>query len=74
MYRPVPGGLYVNVHLVPGILIDMEFADEQRLEVIWVDDRPETGDWCAREGRRPIGDLDPVSASEVLAELAGAAS
>ncbi|MFB4300342.1 DUF4132 domain-containing protein [Actinomadura sp. NTSP31] len=74
MYRAVPGGLYVNVHLNPGIAIGMDFADVQRLEVIWVDDRPETGDWCAREGRRPIGDLDPVSASEVLAELAGAAS
>ncbi|MFF0521187.1 DUF4132 domain-containing protein [Actinomadura nitritigenes] len=74
MYRAVSGGLYVNVHLNPGIDIGMDFAGAQRLEVIWVDDRPETGDWCAREGRRPIGDLDPVSASEVLAELAGVAS
>ncbi|HEU5028156.1 MAG TPA: DUF4132 domain-containing protein [Spirillospora sp.] len=74
MYREAPGGLYVNVHLNPGIDVGMDFAGEQRLEVIWVDDRPETGDWCAREGRRPIGDLDPVTASEVLAELAGVTS
>jgi hypothetical protein len=64
----------VNVRLNPGIGIGMDFAGAQRLEVIWVDDRPETGDGCAREGRRPIGDLDPVSASEVLAELASVAS
>ncbi|MDL4816633.1 DUF4132 domain-containing protein [Actinomadura opuntiae] len=74
MYRAVPGGLYVNVHLDPGLSIDPDLAGEQQLEVIWLDDRAETGDSVRREGRRPFGDLHPVTASEVLAELAGAAS
>ncbi|MWA01312.1 DUF4132 domain-containing protein [Actinomadura sp. LD22] len=72
MYRAVPRGLYVNVHLNPGL--DIGMASGQRLEAIWVEDRPETGDGCAREGFRPIGDLDPVTASEVLGELARATS
>ncbi|MBO2461391.1 DUF4132 domain-containing protein [Actinomadura violacea] len=74
VYRAAPSGLFVNVHLNPGLSIYPELADGQRLEVIWLDDRPETGDWVAREGRRPFTDLDPVTTSEVLAELAAAVS
>ncbi|MEW2360290.1 DUF4132 domain-containing protein [Spirillospora sp. NPDC029432] len=72
LYRELPTGLFVNIRLDVGIPIgDVEGAV---LEEIWLagevadDYRPEP------HGALPFGDLDPVSASEVLAELTEAAS
>jgi hypothetical protein len=66
LYREVPGGLYVDIKLSPGIAIgDIE---DQELEEIRLDDRPEDTFWSPGTGR-PFGDLDPVTTSEVIAEL-----
>ncbi|MFB4317728.1 DUF4132 domain-containing protein [Actinomadura sp. 21ATH] len=67
LYRELPGGLLVNIRLEGGIPIGA--VEGTRLEEIWLaaqaagDFRPEP------HGALPFGDLDPVSASEVLAEL-----
>jgi hypothetical protein len=65
--RPVPGGGAVVVNLDPGIAVGVVtmFA-EQRLTDIRHDVH---GAGWHRGGERPFGDLDPITASEVLAEL-----
>ncbi|MFD0851013.1 DUF4132 domain-containing protein, partial [Actinomadura adrarensis] len=69
VYRPLPGGLYVNIRLDPGIAIsDPDDLGGSRLAEIMLDDGPADGQWMNREGR-PFGDLDPVDASELLADL-----
>jgi hypothetical protein len=72
LYRPTPGGLFVNVKLDPGMKLGHgENNPEQRLAEIRLDDGPEDGHWSSRGGR-PFGDLDPPTASEILSELAEA--
>ena len=68
MERELPGGRAVVIDIDPGIAIGMvtEFP-EQKLERIWVNDQP-NGDW-QRDGRLRLGDLDPVTASEMLRDL-----
>jgi hypothetical protein len=68
MERVVPGGRAVVVDLDPGIVVGMvtEFP-EQRLDSVWLNDRP-TGGWRP-EGVLRFGELDPVTASEVLRDL-----
>ncbi|SHF10996.1 DUF4132 domain-containing protein [Streptoalloteichus hindustanus] len=65
--RPVPGGRCVVIDLDPGITAgELEFFPEQRIARVWLNDEP-TGN-----GNRPglrFAELDPVTASEVLAEL-----
>ncbi|HEY0537882.1 MAG TPA: DUF4132 domain-containing protein [Actinoallomurus sp.] len=74
VFRELPGGLYVNIKLNPGISIgDVNDSGAQLLEEIRLDDRPDDDHWTPRAGR-PFGELDPVTTSEVLAELAEAAS
>ncbi|MFD0852033.1 DUF4132 domain-containing protein, partial [Actinomadura adrarensis] len=68
LYRELPGGLYVNIKLNPGIAIAISDLDDQELEQIRLDDRPDTGEWAPLPGR-PFGDLDPVTASELVADL-----
>jgi hypothetical protein len=69
VYRPFPGGLYVNIRLDPGIAIsDPDDLGGSELAEIMLDDGPADGQWMNTEGR-PFGDLDPVDASELLAEL-----
>nr|BFE28201.1 hypothetical protein GCM10010200_004520 [Actinomadura rugatobispora] len=68
--RPLPGGLHLVVNLDPGFLVgNLDHDPEQRLREIWLGDAP--GD-RAPDGRdaRPFGALDPVTASEILADLA----
>ncbi|MCO1575223.1 DUF4132 domain-containing protein [Crossiella sp. SN42] len=66
--RPVPGGAVV-MNLDPGITVGMIDMDpEHRIETVWLGDEP---DWSYLKGRsaRTFAELDPVTASEVLAEL-----
>jgi hypothetical protein len=64
----------VNIRLNPGIFIGhVDDSGAQCLEEIWLDDRPADDDWSPCAGR-PFAELDPVTASELLAELAEARS
>ncbi|MCZ2527989.1 DUF4132 domain-containing protein [Streptomyces sp. HB2AG] len=60
---------YVVVAPDEGIAVGMvDTFPEQVLETVWLDTRP--GDyWPSREHPLRFGDLDPVTASEVLADL-----
>ncbi|MFD7657828.1 DUF4132 domain-containing protein [Actinosynnema sp. NPDC059797] len=66
--RPLPGGAAVVVNLDPGIAVGIphEFP-EQKLTEIWVDGSGR-GDWRPR-GDLAFGELDAVTASELLAEF-----
>lgn len=66
--RPVPGGRAVVISLEPGIAVGMvdEFP-EQKLEHIWLSSDGD-GYWEPKD-TKPFGELDAVTASEVLAEL-----
>ncbi|MGV9364037.1 DUF4132 domain-containing protein [Amycolatopsis sp. NPDC003731] len=69
--RPAPGGFSVVVDLDPGIAAgDVTWEPEQVLGAIWLDDTG-GGHWRRLGSTRPFGDLDPVTASEVLADLEG---
>ncbi|MBE8525844.1 DUF4132 domain-containing protein [Amycolatopsis sp. H6(2020)] len=69
--RPAPGGVSVVVDLDPGIAVgDVTWEPEQVLGTIWLDDTG-GGHWRRSGSARPFGDLDPVTASEVLADLEG---
>ncbi|WNV84677.1 DUF4132 domain-containing protein [Umezawaea sp. Da 62-37] len=69
--RPVPGGTLV-VNLDPGIAVGVvTMFEEQRLTNVWLNDRG--GDWRPR-GSRTFGELDPITASEVLADLSSLTS
>ncbi|MFB4319170.1 DUF4132 domain-containing protein [Actinomadura sp. 21ATH] len=67
--RPVPGGLFVVVDLDPGISIGMiDGIPEQVLEHVWIGERPVRYRYRTETGRT-FGELDPLTASEVLAQL-----
>jgi hypothetical protein len=66
--RPLPGGRAVVINLNPGLAVGaQDVFPEQTLEHIWISDSGD-GDWFPRVGSR-FGELDPVLASEVLADL-----
>jgi uncharacterized protein DUF4132 len=67
--KPVGDGWSVMIDLDPGIAVAMvnEFP-EQTLECIWLNDAPDLK-WNPRDGVR-FGELDAVTASELLADLA----
>ncbi|HEX6361249.1 DUF4132 domain-containing protein [Actinophytocola sp.] len=66
--RPVPGGRTVIVEIEPGIVVAMvdEFP-EQKITKVWLN--PDDDGYFSPEGARPLGELDAVTASEVLADL-----
>jgi hypothetical protein len=67
--RAVPGGGHVVINLDPGIQVGyVDMTPEQKLEQVWFGSRPDYG-WAGRDTERCFGDLDPVTASEVLADL-----
>ncbi len=71
--RPVPGGGSVAVHLDPGIAVGMVHEYSwQRVREVWLSE-DEYGHY-PRRGNRTFAELDPVTASEVLAELASLTS
>jgi hypothetical protein len=69
VYRVVPGGRAVVIDIDPGIVAGLatEFP-EQKLDAVWLNDRP-AGDWFGRDGRLAFGELDAVTASEILRDL-----
>jgi hypothetical protein len=68
IFRASGDGYFVVIDLDPGIAVgDPDVFPEHRLASIWVNDRP---DFYGRGENTPwFGDLDPVLASEVLADL-----
>ncbi|MFC4070059.1 DUF4132 domain-containing protein [Actinoplanes subglobosus] len=67
--RPAGPGQVVTVHLDPGIVGQVGFHAEQKLVDVYLHDGS-TGPWEISEGRLlPLGDLDPVMASEILRDL-----
>jgi predicted DNA-binding WGR domain protein len=66
--RPVPSGHTVIVNLEPGIAVGLvdEFP-EQKLESVWLS--ANGGSYWEPKGGLLFGELDPVTASEVLTEL-----
>lgn len=67
--RPVPSGHTVIVNLEPGIAVGLvdEFP-EQKLESVWLSANGAAAYWDSKDGLL-FGELDPVTASEVLTEL-----
>jgi hypothetical protein len=72
--RPAGAGRFIVIGLAPGIAVDdPDMFPEIELVYISITDRP---DGYAQDGDRPprFGDLDLVTASEVIAELTGLTS
>ncbi|MBQ1062845.1 DUF4132 domain-containing protein [Micromonospora sp. C41] len=68
--REVPGGGAVVIDLDPGIAVGIvDMFPDQKIEAIWVNDVP-YGGWFQRDGKVRLGDLDDVTVSEVLRDLA----
>jgi hypothetical protein len=66
--RPLPGNRAVVLNLAPGVVAGaVDEFPEQRIEHVWLSDSGD-GDWSPRPGPR-FGELPPVTASEVLADL-----
>ncbi|GAA2070662.1 DUF4132 domain-containing protein [Actinomadura alba] len=67
--REVPGGRYVVINLDPGIQVgNVDMDPEQRLEHIWLGDQPYDY-FPSRVSPYAFGELDPVTASEILTDL-----
>ncbi|MGI5163268.1 DUF4132 domain-containing protein [Spirillospora sp. CA-253888] len=68
--KPLPGGLRLELSLNPGIIVGMvaEYA-EQTIESAWLTDRLGLH-WRGAEPRHTFAELDPVTVSEALADLA----
>ncbi|WP_084000299.1 DUF4132 domain-containing protein [Actinomadura kijaniata] len=68
--RPLPDGRSLVVHLDPGVSVgDPDFWPEQRLIHIALDTGPGGHLRADDDSGSRFGDLDPVTASEVLADL-----
>ncbi|GAA1551614.1 hypothetical protein GCM10009678_38150 [Actinomadura kijaniata] len=69
IFRPLPDGRYLVVHLDPGIVVGaLDAISEQQLHSVVLGTRPDAVRGPGDSGPR-FGDLDPVTASEILAEL-----
>jgi hypothetical protein len=67
--KPVPGGLHVVIDLDMGISAGYaQDSDDQTLHTVWINDRPDDF-WPRKRLRHTFGELGPVIASEVLADL-----
>ncbi|MFF4341859.1 DUF4132 domain-containing protein, partial [Kitasatospora sp. NPDC001540] len=72
LHKPLPDGRHLVIEIQPGITVGHvnEFGD-QTLEAVWLGTAP-GGYWPnSRERRERLGDLDPVTASELLVDLEG---
>ncbi|MFF6776622.1 DUF4132 domain-containing protein [Streptomyces sp. NPDC012637] len=60
---------YLVIELDPGIAVGLisEFPD-QKLDTVWLDKQP-CDHWASREHQLRFADLDPVTVSEILADL-----
>lgn len=67
--RQVGSGLHLVIGLDGGIAVGaIDVFPEQGLETIWLDRAPDDH-WPSRAYGHTFGELDPVTASEILAEL-----
>ncbi|MFE9423757.1 hypothetical protein ACFYNO_12445 [Kitasatospora sp. NPDC006697] len=70
--KPLADGCHLVVELAEGIPVGaVDLFPEQTLEAVWLDTAPGSY-WPAREHPLLFGGLDPVTASELLADLAAA--
>ncbi|APU16001.1 DUF4132 domain-containing protein [Actinoalloteichus fjordicus] len=70
--RPVPGGRRVVIELEPGLSAgDPGAMGDQTLERIWLTEGSPQHWFHGREGSLPFGELDPITASELVTELTG---
>jgi hypothetical protein len=68
IYRVLPGDRALVINLDPGISIGIAGeSGDQTLEWVWLNDEPQ-GAWLPTGSAR-FGDLDPLTASEILREL-----
>ncbi|MFD7734490.1 DUF4132 domain-containing protein [Kitasatospora phosalacinea] len=70
IHKPLPNGRHLVIEIQPGIAVGYvnEFGD-QTFEAVWLGASPD-GYWPnGREHRDRLGDLDPVTASELLTDL-----
>ncbi|HJP74589.1 MAG TPA: DUF4132 domain-containing protein [Pseudonocardiaceae bacterium] len=69
VFRPVPGHRAVAVTLDPGLVIDrIEIEPEQRLSAVWFNPGP-GGAPHPSKAPLPFGELPPVLAAEITADL-----
>ncbi|MQY09341.1 DUF4132 domain-containing protein [Actinomadura macrotermitis] len=69
--RPLPGGLHLMVRLYPGIQVGSPYEfDEQRLDDVWITARY-GGYFRPEEGPHRFGELDALTACELLIDLEG---
>ncbi|MFE1316048.1 DUF4132 domain-containing protein [Kitasatospora phosalacinea] len=70
IHKPLPNGSHLVIEIQPGIAVGYvnEFGD-QTFEAVWLGATPD-GYWPnGREYRDRLGDLDPVTVSELLTDL-----
>ncbi|WP_067824146.1 DUF4132 domain-containing protein [Actinomadura kijaniata] len=66
-WRALPTGAVAVVGLDPGVAMGaIDVFPEQRTTAVWIGDRP---DWSPVPGTARFGDLDAVTAAELLADL-----
>jgi hypothetical protein len=69
MWRATPDGRAVVVDLDPGIPVGApDILPEQQIAGVWINGVP-SGGWRPRQPHRAFGDLDAVTASEMLRDL-----
>ncbi len=69
IWRATPAGRAIVVDLDPGIPVGaLDILPEQQIASIWINDGP-AGGWRPRQPHRAFGDLDTVTASEMLRDL-----
>ncbi|MFB9193391.1 DUF4132 domain-containing protein [Actinomadura verrucosospora] len=68
--RRLPGGRHIVIDLDPGIAVGaVDALPDQRLDAVGLADRPEQR-WLGGGTTGSFADLDPVTVSEILADLA----
>ncbi|MEV3926593.1 DUF4132 domain-containing protein [Actinomadura coerulea] len=67
--RRLPGGRYIVIDLDPGIAVGaVDALPDQKLDAVGLADRPEQT-WLGGGATGSFADLDPVTLSEILADL-----
>ncbi|MEV0407038.1 DUF4132 domain-containing protein [Actinoallomurus sp. NPDC050550] len=67
--KQFPDGRHVVIDLDPGIAVGaIDMLPEQKLDVVWLADVPQDY-WPSRGTTHRFGELDPMTASELLADL-----
>ncbi|MFE1321337.1 DUF4132 domain-containing protein [Kitasatospora phosalacinea] len=69
-HRPLPNGRHLVIEIQPGIAVALPNEyDEQTFKAVWLGESAETYWPNGREYRERLGDLGPVTVSELLADL-----